>query len=171
METLIKFKPMVVDPRCQDRRKQCLNELNIDEKEMPPIQDFKRKTPLSICFTDAKICLVGASWDEVKTSHPAVGRATFHGGREKIMQRPHGTLHLYANRDTGLLLGAEMVVPQGEHIPHLLAWSNQQAMTVHDLLAMPFYHPTVEEALRTALSDLLDRVEAAPSPLAGFKLL
>ena len=136
-----------------------------------PTRGFKRKTPLTICFTDPNICLAGASWDEVKTSNPAVGRATFQGGREKIMQRPHGTLHLYADRSNGRLLGAEMVAPQGEHLAHLLAWSIQQAMTVYDLLAMPFYHPTVEETLRAALSDLLDQVDAVQSPIAGFELL
>ena len=72
---------------------------------------------------------------------------------------------------TGRLLGAEMVAPQGEHLAHLLAWCIQQAMTVHDLLAMPFYHPTVEETLRAALSDLLDQVDAVQSPLTGFEVL
>jgi hypothetical protein len=35
METFTKFRPMVVDPQYQDRRKQCLNELNIDELDAP----------------------------------------------------------------------------------------------------------------------------------------
>jgi dihydrolipoamide dehydrogenase len=36
---------------------------------------------------------------------------------------------------------------------HLLALAIQQKLTVHDLLGMPFYHPTLEEGLRTALRD------------------
>ena len=54
---------------------------------------------------------------------------------------------------TGRLLGAEMCAPQGEHMAHLLALAIQQKLTVHDLLGMPFYHPTLEEGLRTALRD------------------
>ena len=48
-----------------------------------------------------------------------------------------------------------MVGPDAEHIGHLLAWALQSR---HDasqqMLEMPFYHPVVEEGLRTALRDL-----------------
>jgi dihydrolipoamide dehydrogenase len=37
---------------------------------------------------------------------------------------------------------------------HLLAWAVQQRLTVPQALAMPFYHPVLEEGLRTALRDL-----------------
>ena len=40
-----------------------------------------------------------------------------------------------------------------EHIGHLLAWAMQAGFTVEQALAMPFYHPVVEEGLRTALRD------------------
>lgn len=58
---------------------------------------------------------------------------------------------MYVSAQDGCLLGAEAVAPDAEHLLHLLAWSIQQGMTVDQLLAMPFYHPTVEEGLRTAL--------------------
>ena len=47
-----------------------------------------------------------------------------------------------------------MVGPDAEHIAHLLAWALQAGMTVAQMLEMPFYHPVVEEGLRTALRDL-----------------
>jgi dihydrolipoamide dehydrogenase len=34
---------------------------------------------------------------------------------------------------------------------HLLALAIGRELTVHDLLRMPFYHPTLEEGLRAAL--------------------
>ena len=40
-----------------------------------------------------------------------------------------------------------------EHLGHLLAWAHQSNMTVEQMLEMPFYHPVVEEGLRTALRD------------------
>ena len=40
------------------------------------------------------------------------------------------------------------------HIGHLLAWALANRMTVASMLEMPFYHPVVEEGLRTALRDL-----------------
>ena len=44
-----------------------------------------------------------------------------------------------------------MCIPGAEHIAHLLAWSIQQRLTLSDVLSMPYYHPTLEEGLRTAV--------------------
>ncbi len=62
-------------------------------------------------------------------------------------------MHVYVNRSTRRFLGAEWIGPDAEHIAHLLAWSLQSGLTVDAMLAMPFYHPVVEEGLRTALRD------------------
>jgi dihydrolipoamide dehydrogenase len=124
-----------------------------------PVRRFKRKTPLMICFTEPNICVAGAPWDAVKDKDPAVGGATFQGGRERIMQRTGGMIRIYADRKEGRLLGSEMAAPHGEHLAHLLAWSIQQNRTVFDLLAMPFYHPTVEEGLQGALKNLAEQVD------------
>jgi dihydrolipoamide dehydrogenase len=47
-----------------------------------------------------------------------------------------------------------MFGPAAEHIAHLLAWAAQQRMTVAAMLEMPFYHPVIEEGVRSALRDL-----------------
>lgn len=65
-----------------------------------------------------------------------------------------GLLRLYGEVETGRLLGAEMIGPAAEHLAHLLAWSLQSGATVSELLARPYYHPCIEESLRTALRDL-----------------
>ena len=134
-----------------------------------PVVEFKRKTPLVICFSDPNICRAGAAWNEVKDTDPAIGAAHFRGGREKIMLRPHGLIRIYAERKTGRLLGTEMVAPDGEHLAHLMAWSIQQNLTAFDLLAMPFYHPTIEETLKTALMDLLTDIDGEKPVLSGFE--
>jgi dihydrolipoamide dehydrogenase len=36
-------------------------------------------------------------------------------------------------------------------------------MTVAEMLEMPFYHPVIEEGLRTALRDLNTQLNVAPS--------
>jgi dihydrolipoamide dehydrogenase len=136
-----------------------------------PARRFKRKTPLTICFSDPNICTVGVSWNELKEANPAVGSAHFTGGREKIMLRPHGTIRIYADQENGRLLGAEMVAPEGEHLAHLLAWSMQQNLTVFDLLAMPFYHPTVEETLKGALEELAEDVPCDRRSPLGLEII
>ena len=57
-------------------------------------------------------------------------------------------------------LGAEMFAPAAEYIGHLLAWARQQKMTIQQMLSMPFYHPVIEEGLRTALRDTLRQLSS-----------
>jgi dihydrolipoamide dehydrogenase len=80
-------------------------------------------------------------------------------------------IRIYADRQNGRILGAEMAAPGGEHIAHLLSWSIQQELTVFDLLSMPYYHPVLEETLEEALSNLADKVENGRQPLLGFKTI
>ena len=75
-------------------------------------------------------------------------------GRSRVMLRNKGLLHVYVDKASGRLLGCEMMGPDVEHLAHLLAWAMQSGMTVQRALEMPFYHPVVEEGVRTALRDL-----------------
>jgi dihydrolipoamide dehydrogenase len=120
----------------------------------PNVLPGQRRSPLSVVFTDPNIAMIGQSWDQVKDRKPIVGRVSFDDqGRARVMRQNRGRLHVYADRVTGRLLGAEMVAPRAEHLAHLLAWSHQQQLTIDQMLAMPFYHPVIEEGLRTALRD------------------
>ena len=82
-------------------------------------------------------------------------------GRSKIMQAPEHVLRLYADPASRQLLGASLLCAGGEHLAHLLAWAIQRADTVEQLLALPYYHPTVEEMLDNALRDLRKQLRAA----------
>ncbi|MBO3708026.1 MAG: dihydrolipoyl dehydrogenase, partial [Candidatus Accumulibacter sp.] len=76
-----------------------------------------------------------------------------------------GALHLYAERRSGRLLGAEMLGPAAEHLGHLLAWSVQRGDSVQEMLDSPFYHPVIEEGLRTALRGLQRALRMGPPPV------
>ena len=78
------------------------------------------------------------------------------------MLRNKGMLKVYAELGSGLFLGAEMFGPSAEHIGHLMAWAAQKRMTVSEMLEMPFYHPVIEEGLRTALRDLNHNLHMGP---------
>ena len=69
-------------------------------------------------------------------------------------------MHGFGEKHTGKLLGAELFGPSVEHLSHLLAWAIGQEMTVQTALSMPFYHPVVEEGIRTALQSLKRHLEA-----------
>ncbi len=128
---------------------------------------WRRKTPLGIVFTDPNLCVVGPAFDSLDEDEIAIGEADFTTqGRAVLIGEDSGVLRVYAEVETGRLIGASMACPGGEHIAHLLAWSIEQGLTVFDLLKMPFYHPVLEEGLQDALYDLLHEVEAkAPRPL------
>jgi dihydrolipoamide dehydrogenase len=116
---------------------------------------FKRRTRLSIVFSEPNVAVVGKSFAEVKNQEIAIGEARFERqGRARIMAENPGILRVYGNRSDGRLLGAELAAPAGEHLAHLLAWVIEKQTTVFEALQMPFYHPVVEEGLQTALRDL-----------------
>src|SRR6185436_18261861 len=123
-----------------------------------------RRAPLGIVFTDPQIAIVGGGFASLKSHALAAGEVSFDDqGRSRVMLRNNGHLRVYADPATGKFLGAEMVGPDAEHIGHLLAWALQNGMTVAEMLAMPFYHPVVEEGLRTALRDLGAKLKVAPA--------
>lgn len=119
------------------------------------VRRFVRRTPLSIVFSDPTLALVGQRFDALDHDRVVLGEARFADqGRARMMLRNAGLLRICANREDGALVGAELFAPQGEHLAHWLALAIHRRSTVFDLLRAPFYHPTVEEGLRTALVDI-----------------
>ena len=117
-----------------------------------PADCAQRRTPMGIVFTDPNAAWAGKRRHELNDDDIVVGTVSFaHQGRALTMGRNAGQLHVYVDRATTRVLGAEMAAPDGEHLAHLLAWAIQQQLKVDDLLQMPFYHPVIEEGLRSAL--------------------
>ncbi len=132
----------------------------------PDIRTGLRRTPLSVVFTDPQIATVGLTIQQVDERCQgcyAIGSVSFENqGRSRVMGKNRGLLRLYAEHGSGLFMGAEMFGPAAEHIGHLLAWAAQSHMTVSQMLDMPFYHPVIEEGLRTALQDLNHQLRQGP---------
>lgn len=126
----------------------------------PNIRVGLRRTPIAAVFTDPQLSMVGLSYKQVSEKYTGchcfeTGRVSFEDqGRSRVMLKNKGLLHLYGEHGTGRFLGAEMIGPQAEHLAHLLAWAHQNRMTISQMLDMPFYHPVIEEGIRTALRDL-----------------
>lgn len=120
----------------------------------PDLHPQRRQVPLQIAFSEPQMALVGARADDVEEQERVVGEASFEAqGRAVIADRNGGRVRVFAHRSRGTLEGAELLCPDAEHLAHLLAWSIQGGCSVHDLLDMPYYHPTLEEGLRTALQN------------------
>jgi dihydrolipoamide dehydrogenase len=120
---------------------------------------FERRVPLEIVFTEPSIAVVGQSIDELDEHETVIGEVDFSKqARARMGEVNHGLLRVYVERSRGRLLGAEICAPQGEHLAHLLALAIQVKLTVRELLLMPFYHPVLEEGLRTALLDAASKL-------------
>ena len=128
-----------------------------------------RRTALGIAFCDPQIAIVGESHAELVARGAGfeAGEVAFEDqGRARVMRVNRGLLRVYGERATGRLLGAEMIGPAAEHLGHLLAWAVQGRLGAGEALARPFYHPVLEEGLRTALRTLNARLGFDANPPA-----
>ena len=126
----------------------------------PVIHKGLRRSPIGVVFTNPQIASIGLRYAQVVQRYKnmecvAIGEVSFRNqGRSRVMLVNKGHMRVYAEQGTGLFIGAEIVGPAAEHLAHLLAWAHQQKMTIPQMLDMPFYHPVIEEGLRTALRDV-----------------
>jgi dihydrolipoamide dehydrogenase len=115
------------------------------------------------------IASVGHRFAELDPVRTLIGSVRFERqGRARIAQDNHGILNVYAATGNGRLLGAELCAPAGEHIAHLLALAIERELTVHELLRLPFYHPVIEEGLRSALRDIARQLPDSTRSDLGF---
>lgn len=131
----------------------------------PEIRAFTKSSSITVVFSDPEIMMVGESYKQLteREASFAVGSVDFKGqGRSRVMLVNKGVLRVYGEQGTGKFLGAEMIGPRAEHIAHLLAWAHQSALTVTEMLDRPFYHPVIEEGVRTALRDLNHALNMGP---------
>lgn len=131
----------------------------------PNIGGGLRRSTIGVVFTSPQIGFVGLKYAQVAAQYQAdefvIGEVSFKNqGRSRVMLVNKGHMRLYAEKATGRFIGAEIVGPAAEHLAHLLAWAHQMKMTVPQMLDMPFYHPVIEEGLRTALRDADAKLKA-----------
>lgn len=116
----------------------------------PDVTPGERSPTFALTFTDPPLASVGTGpGDGV-----ICGRSDYSDqGRARAEARAEGVVTLYADAQ-GRLSGADLCCPGADHLGHLLAWSVQSGATATGLLSMPFYHPTLEEGLKTALRQI-----------------
>lgn len=120
-----------------------------------------RTVPLAIVFSDPDIAVVGQVYDRLDLAQTIIGSAEgTANGRSRVLGAEDNLIRVYAERGSGRLLGASLMCSRGEHVAHLLAWAIQRGETVAELLRMPYYHPSIEELLQSALKDAARQLAA-----------
>ena len=131
-------------------------------------QCFKRREFLAITFSDPNIAVVGKGYKQLQDEGVefVTGKVSYEGfGRAIVKLKEKGLLHIYVEKKSGHLLGAELFAPSGEHMAHQLAWVISLGLDIHQVLSLPFYHPVMEESLRTAFRDAARQVETPAGAL------
>ena len=133
----------------------------------PDVLAHRRRTPLSVVFSDPQIAIVGQGYGSLDPERIAIGKVDYgNQGRARVMGKGQGLVRVYGDRASGRLLGAEMLGPRVEHTAHLLAWAVQLGTSVERALELPFYHPVIEEGIRTALRQLARELKLTRAPCA-----
>jgi len=120
----------------------------------PQVNSVKTLTPLGIVFSHPEMAIVGQSYKQLKDNGIdfVTGEASYERqGRAIVLGKNKGAIEVYIERKSHKLLGAELFTEATEHMAHLLSWIIGEELTLNDILEKPFYHPTLEEGLRTAL--------------------
>lgn len=133
----------------------------------PDVRAHVRAVPLAIMFTEPNVAVVGKVPERGEADEFGVGEIDYHKqGRARVMNQAWGRVRVYARRDSCKLLAAELICPRAEHLAHSLAWLIEMGATTRRALSLPYYHPVLEEGLRTAIAELAFALSLSGRPVA-----
>ncbi|MFK5956676.1 MAG: FAD-dependent oxidoreductase [Planctomycetota bacterium] len=110
----------------------------------------ERRLNMGVVFTDPPLATVGITEEDAKADgiHVLVAEARFpQTGRAITMDVAHGVMRLVASAANGEILGAQILGPRADDIIHAVSAIMYYRGTAADMLAMPWYHPTLSEVL------------------------
>ena len=116
---------------------------------------------ISVVFTEPQVAFVGLSEKEATARGIKFLAASYpfnDHGKSLIMEAKDGFVKLLANPKTGKILGGACVGPLGGELIHEIVAAMAKRMTVHELAAMPHYHPTLAEIWTYPAEELAEQV-------------
>lgn len=103
---------------------------------------------LSVMFTEPQLAVAGLT-EKLATAHGIpylTDRYDFRDhGKALIVEARDGFVKLLADPQSGEILGGACVGPVGGELIHEIVAALGKRMTVHELAALPHYHPTLAE--------------------------
>lgn len=115
----------------------------------------------TIVFTEPQVAAVGLTEKEARARNILHLTASYpfkEHGKSLIMEAKDGFVKLLANPKSGEILGGACVGPLGGELIHEIVAAMAKRMTVHELAAMPHYHPTLAEIWTYPAEELAEKI-------------
>ncbi len=136
---------------------------NIAHPDQPRSLDYRLLT--RVVFTDPQMGCVGLTEKEATIRNIPFVSASYpfnEHGKSLIMEALDGFVKLLANPNTGEIVGGCCVGPMGGELIHEIIAAMNQRMTVHELAALPHYHPTLAEIWTYPAEELATKIRQPP---------
>ncbi len=116
---------------------------------------------LSVVFTEPQVASVGLT-EKKALAHSIKFLAASYPfndhGKSLLMEAKDGFVKLLANPKSGEIIGGSCVGPAGGELIHEIVTAMAKRMTVHELAAMPHYHPTLAEIWTYPAEELAEQI-------------
>ena len=133
---------------------------NIVKPKAPRRMDYRLL--ISVVFTDPQVAAIGLTEKEAAArgvKFLGAGYPFNDHGKSLIMEAKDGFVKLLANPKTGEILGGACVGPSGGELIHIIVAAMAKRMTVHELAAVPHYHPTLAEIWTYPAEELGEQIQ------------
>ena len=123
------------------------------------IRKFNERLKINITYTDPPVASVGLSEKECiekKISYLAASYPFNDHGKSLCMGENHGHVKLLCSPKSGEIIGAHIAGPEASELIHQIATLMYYKGTVHDLLKIPHYHPTLSEIFTYPAEELVE---------------
>jgi dihydrolipoamide dehydrogenase len=114
-----------------------------------------------VIFTEPQIAAVGLTEKKAQKRNIPYVAASYpfnDHGKSLIMEAKDGFVKLLADPVTGEIIGGCCVGPYGGDLIHEIIAAMYKRMTVHELAAMPHYHPTLAEIWTYPAEELAEKI-------------
>lgn len=115
-----------------------------------------------VIFSDPEIAYTGLTEDQAKAEgyNPIVNRYSFQAnGRALSMNQADGFTQIVSDKDTGLLLGVQIVGPEASSLIAEAAFAIEMGALTEDLSLTIHAHPTLPETIMEAAESLIFRMK------------
>jgi len=135
---------------------------NIFRPKSPRHMDYRLL--ISVVFTEPQVATVGLTEKAAMAQGLKYLTASYpfnDHGKSLIMEAKDGFVKLLADPKSGEILGGSCVGPVGGELIHEIVAAMAKRMTVHELAALPHYHPTLAEIWTYPAEELADQIRPA----------